>query len=132
MAMNAIDLSRPPVPTAAEKHLVKQYVLLPVLLTILQRDMDAIGQSSLRISLPHIQVIQRMMDSIKEDLIRVRQSLGRAGIRIYTEKKNANGVTCKFICRGYHETVALSREDTRSEVSRMANKYAGTPSSSAS
>ena len=123
MAMNAIDLSRPPLPSAAEKLLVKQYVLLPILLTILQRDLDAVGESSLRISLPHIRVIQRMMASVRDDLIRVRHSLGRAGIRIYTEKKNAGGVMCKFICRGYHETVSLTREDTRTEISQLAGKY---------
>jgi hypothetical protein len=123
MAMNAIDLSRPPYPTAAEKNLVKQYVLLPVLLTMLQRDLDAISRSSLRISLPHVVVIQRMMDSAREDLNRTRHNLGRAGIRIYTEKKNAEGILCKFVCRGYHETVSLSRKEARSEVDILAEKY---------
>ena len=123
MAINAIDLSRPPAPTHSERKLVKQYLLLPILLTMLQQDIDAIRQAALRISPPHIVVIERMMESVRQDLSRIRQSLGLASIRIYSEDKNTDGVTCKYVCRGYHETFALSRTDVKSEVGLLAGRY---------
>lgn len=123
MAINAIDLTRPPVPTLSERKLVKHYLLLPILLTMLQRDIDAIKQASLRISLPHVMVAERMMEAVRQDLSRIRQSLGRSGIRIYSENKDASGLTCKYVCRGYHENFALSRSDVKTEVSELAGHY---------
>ncbi|MCL6457504.1 MAG: hypothetical protein K6T85_05805 [Gorillibacterium sp.] len=123
MAINAIDLNRPPVPTHSERKLVKQYLLLPILLTMLQLDIDAIQKASLRISFPHVVVLERMMGSIRHDLSHIRQSLGLAGIRIYSEDTHVIDVTCKYICRGYHETFALSRNDVKTEVDLLASHY---------
>lgn len=130
MALNAIDLTRPPVPTATEKQLVKHYVLLPVLLTMLQRDIDAIRDSAVRISLPHIVVIQRMMDSVREDLARIRGNLGLAGIRIYSEERNSEGVSCRYVCRGYRETFHMTRDDVKTEIGLLAGHYVEARSSS--
>ncbi|WP_438432076.1 hypothetical protein [Gorillibacterium sp. sgz500922] len=130
MAMNAIDLSRPSVPTASEQQLVKHYVLLPVLLTMLQQDIDTIRDSSVRISLPHVVVIQRMMDSVREDLARIRGKLGLAGIRIYSEDKNADGISCRYVCRGYRETYRISRAEVKTEIGLLAGRYVEARSSS--
>ncbi|WP_058303544.1 hypothetical protein [Gorillibacterium timonense] len=130
MALNAIDLSRPLVPTATEKQLVKHYVLLPVLLTMLQQDIDAIRDSAVRISFPHIVVIQRMMDSVREDLSRIRANLGLAGIRIYSEERDSEGISCRYVCRGYRETFRMPREDVKTEISLLAGRYVEARSSS--
>ncbi|WJH34488.1 hypothetical protein MJA45_18950 [Paenibacillus aurantius] len=123
MAMNAIDLRKPPQPTESEAALVRKYVLLPVLLTMLQRDIDAVTRSALKVSLPYIVIMQRMMDTVREDLSRVRSGLGKAGIRIYTEEKNAKGIQCKYVCRGYHESFTMSRDSVKAEVSLLAGQY---------
>ncbi|MBC8079511.1 MAG: hypothetical protein H7X86_04150 [Gorillibacterium sp.] len=104
---------------------MKQYLLLPVLLTMLQRDIDAIRQATPQINLSHIVVVvaERMMDFIRQDLARIRQSLGLAGIRIYSEDKNSTGITSKYVCRGYHETIALSRSDVKTEVNLLVGHY---------
>ncbi|MEO3944225.1 hypothetical protein [Gorillibacterium sp. CAU 1737] len=123
MALSAIDLTRPPVPTSAEQQLVKHYVLLPVLLTQLQQDLDAIHASTIRISLPHVVVLQRMMDSVRVDLRRIRANLGLAGIRIYSEERGEEGLSCRYVCRGYRETFRLSRENVATELGLLAGHY---------
>jgi hypothetical protein len=123
MAMNALDLIQPLRPTLKESGIVKEYLLLPILLTMLQRDIDTIAESTLKVSLPYIGVMRKIMDTVRSDLLRIRKSLGGAGIRIYAEDKNASGVLCKYVCRGFHKTLSLTREEVRAEVSLLAGKY---------
>lgn len=123
MAMNAIDLRKPAQPAESEKQLVRQYVLLPVLLSILQRDIDTLTQSAVKVRLPYYVVVRRIMDTIREDLSAIRKQLGLNGIRIYTEAKSQEGIRCKYVCRGYHEELFLSREVTLTALNRLAERY---------
>lgn len=123
MAMNAVDLRKPPLPTESEYTLVKKYILLPILLTMLQKDLDAVTGSLLKVSLPYVVVLQMTMEAAREELAGVRRNLGKAGIRIYTEDKNAKGILCKFVCRGYHKSINMNRSEVRAEVSLLAGQY---------
>ncbi|MFD0869928.1 Uncharacterised protein [Chlamydia abortus] len=112
--------------TMEESDLVKEAVLLPVLLTMIRRDMDRMQNSSAsphRLCLPNIVVMQRMLEMIQIDLVQLKQRLRSAGIRIYIEVKDAQGIRCKYICRENRGSLTLSRSMVKAEISILAGNY---------
>ncbi|GIP37928.1 hypothetical protein J31TS4_12080 [Paenibacillus sp. J31TS4] len=117
---------KPPQTTEQETELVKEAVLLPVLLAMVQRDVNRLQEQSLKLSLPNVVVLQRMLEAVHEDLLLVKRKLKMSGIRIFSEVKDANGIRCGYLCRENRGTFTMSRSMVKAEVSILAGKYVGT------
>ncbi|GIP33967.1 hypothetical protein [Paenibacillus sp. J2TS4] len=114
---------KPPHTTLEESELVKEAVLLPVLLTMIRRDMDRMQDQANKLCLPNIVVMQRVLEMIQIDLVKLKQRLRSAGIRIYSEVKDAQGIRCKYICRENRGSLTMSRSMVKAEISIIAGNY---------
>ncbi|WP_010274726.1 hypothetical protein [Paenibacillus senegalensis] len=115
---------KPAQTTREETELVTEATLLPVLLTMIRRDLDKANNSpSAKLSLPQAVVLQRMLEMIHLDLIRVKKQLRKNGIRIYSEVKDAEGIRCKYLCREHRGNLTMSRQRVKVELGILAGKY---------
>lgn len=122
--MTANVLTRKPAQTTREEtELVTEATLLPVLLTMIRRDLDKVKTSGNKLSLPNVVVMQRVLEMVHIDLLRVKQELRKSGIRIYSEVKDSEGIRCKYLCREHRGTLTMSRQIVKAEIGILAGKY---------
>jgi hypothetical protein len=93
--------------TEEELTMVKDYILLPFLLTILERDLNAIDQSTVKFRETYKRFIRCKMENVTKDLGNIRKEFRKRNIKVYNEKRNENGVEYTYLCRGYHSNFRM-------------------------
>ncbi|MGG6310098.1 hypothetical protein [Paenibacillus macerans] len=92
-----------PVPwqTQEEAEMIKQYVLLPLLLDVLERDRRALAAASLKLPQVYKGLIGLLQAAATADLTRVRKSMREHGMKVFEERRTDLGIEARYLCRGY-------------------------------
>jgi hypothetical protein len=110
-------------PTTEELTMVRDYVLMPHMLTMVQKAADEIKNSS-NILRRHFMVsTQILMDRITKDMYLLRKELTRRNIKVVADEQVDVVIYHKIICRGYEERFGMIREVVRSEISVRLTNY---------
>lgn len=110
--------------TSEELNLIKLYMLLPMILTALERD-AAIIEKALKTPEPYLEVIRRAQQAVTNDLRQVRTRFRIAGIKVYDEQRNKQGLRAKYLCRGYHHEFQMLMNYVAAESKELMRKYLG-------
>lgn len=94
--------ANPPIQTEEELVLVKQYVLLGIVMRILDHDIRVIGTSAIKLPRFYESMMRGMQDRVLLDLAGIRRKFRETGIKVYEEKREADGLHAEYVCRGYH------------------------------
>ncbi|OPA77426.1 hypothetical protein BVG16_13275 [Paenibacillus selenitireducens] len=112
-----------PLQTEVDFTLVKQYVILPIVLDVLERDMQTIGTAPLKMPMIYVRNLRHVQNQVHEDLVRIRKQLRAHGLKVYEEKRTKIGVEVLYICRGYHHTFSMLWSLVKAEVERYLSEY---------
>lgn len=110
--------------TMDELQLVKQYVLLPIVLSIFQRD-KKILQEKVKTPGPYIKLIDEGMDKVTKDLANVRRKMRAGGIKVVHEERGEKAAAVMTVCRGYEQTHNFWWESLKSETEVKMSEYLG-------
>ncbi|WP_405082568.1 hypothetical protein ACI48J_09360 [Paenibacillus chitinolyticus] len=113
---------QPPLQTRDDSMLVKRYVLLPVLLDVLEKNI-ALLESSGKLPEPLIGHLRLIQDRVTADMAFLRKQFRRRGIRIYEERRTTDGLNVAYICRGYHHRFSLLWRLIRAEIVTALEVY---------
>ncbi|MFB5269332.1 hypothetical protein ACE41H_21460 [Paenibacillus enshidis] len=111
-------------PTPEELQLIKEFLILPIILSVFVRDQKIIS-AAVKTPEPYNQNIQQAMDRIVKDLAGIKSEFRRRGIRVFDEKCDQNGARCKYLCRGYQSEFPLLHSFLRAEVAQRMSRYLG-------
>lgn len=81
--------------------MIKQYVLLPLLLDVLERDQRALASASLKLPQVYKGLIRLLQNAVAADLARVRQGMREHGLKVFEERRTNLGIEARYLCRGY-------------------------------
>ncbi|MBO8172894.1 MAG: hypothetical protein H0Z33_13525 [Bacillaceae bacterium] len=112
-------------PDPEESRLIREYILLPFLLHVFERDKKIIATSAIKTRQPYIDAIERAIDQAHRDLVRVRKKLRAHGIRFYEEQHHALGVDYKYVYKGYHLTAGFHWEYMKGQIELRMRYYLG-------
>ncbi|NWL87476.1 hypothetical protein DMN77_07650 [Paenibacillus sp. 79R4] len=110
-------------PTKEDLELVRDYVLLPMILTIVDKNNTEIGFTSYSLKSLYIKASQVLMARIHADLSVVRKKMKVRNIKVFQEERVDSAIHYRFICRGYEDTFAMMRDVARAEISVRISKY---------
>lgn len=110
--------------TSDEIHFIKESIILPLILTIFDRDMKLIG-AAVKTPGPYIDAMQRAMDRVTADIAEIRREFRQRGIKVYSEALTADHLGAEYKCRGYHGTITLLMNTLKSEVELRMRLYLG-------
>lgn len=110
--------------TDEEMRMVKLYVLLPIVLTVFERD-KRIMQEKVKTPGPYIKLLDEAMDKVTKDLANVRRKMRAAGIRVVEEERAATAAVVKTVCRGYEQSHSFWWENLKSETETKMSEYLG-------
>lgn len=110
-------------PTPEEFTMIRDYVLLPHMLTMVQKCVDDINNSSYLLKNLFVATSQEVMNRISKDLYEIRRELKRRNIKIINDEQVDTVIYYHFVCRGYQERFGIVREVMRAEISVRFTKY---------
>ncbi|WP_127586027.1 hypothetical protein [Paenibacillus koleovorans] len=110
-------------PTEEEYHMIRDYVLLPYMLTMVQKGVDELQGSTGVLKKLHLVTSKLVMDRISEDIYHLRREMSRRNIKVLQDDQVDLVVYYKYICRGYENKMGFVREVMRSEISKRFTAY---------
>ncbi|MCQ6558135.1 hypothetical protein [Paenibacillus mendelii] len=111
------------VPTPEEINLVRDYAILPIILSIIENNRRSIEGSTNSLRKLYVRSASALLDLIHADLARVRKTLRQRNIKVYEEERIDNMISFRFNCRGYEDQFTMIRDIIRAEASVRISKY---------
>ncbi|MCR8634319.1 MULTISPECIES: hypothetical protein [Paenibacillus] len=118
-------MKQAPLLTLEELQFVKMGIILPVMLDVLQRDINQINQIKLKLNILYIMSLGKAQDSAHSELMELKAELRKRGIKIVEEVRAAEGIQARFKCRGYDHKLLLQWEKVRTEILQKGSQYLG-------
>lgn len=113
-------------PTADELRMIRDAIVLPHMLTMVQRAMDEGERSGNLLSRVTLTGAQVVLNLITRDLHELRRELSSRRIRLLNSDEQVDLVIYhRYVCRGYEERFGIVREVLRSEISVQLARYLG-------
>jgi hypothetical protein len=119
----APNAANPRVPTKDELELIRDSVLLPMILTIAEKNRQEVERASYTFKPVFLKAMLLVMDVVTKDLARVRRELKQRNIKVIEDEQVDLVMYYRFICRGYEERFGMVREVVRAEIAVRITQY---------
>lgn len=108
---------------AEEADTVKHYLLLGFVMKIIDHDIKVIQKSTIKLPRLYETVLRAVQDNVLLDMADCRRQFRKAGIKIYEEQQEKDGLLAKYVCRGYHHQMYMLWEFVKVECERVLKQY---------
>ncbi|MGG3278770.1 hypothetical protein [Paenibacillus solani] len=108
-----------------ELKLVKDYILLPLLLDVVENDRSILSTATLIMPVISNVLINRLQKAALADLTQVRKNMRDLELKVYEQKKTHLGVEVEFLCRGYHHNLSMLWGLVDTEIEQKSYTYLG-------
>jgi len=111
-------MAKAQVPSREELEMIRDSVLLPFMLTMVERNVKDLELSTGPLRKLYISATQILMDRIHADLARVNRELRARNIKVFKdESRMDDDLFYRYICRGYESTFSIMREVAKANIS---------------
>ncbi|MGF7533807.1 hypothetical protein AAGG74_08705 [Bacillus mexicanus] len=107
--------------------LIEQALFLPMTITILNRDLAGLEQSTFKLKLPYKQLISESLKLAQKDLVEVRKELRKRNISIHEAERDEAFTLYVFVINGYEEKHRYFNPRIREQVSELLTLYLFAP-----
>ncbi|WP_138753229.1 hypothetical protein [Paenibacillus sinopodophylli] len=113
----------PPIQTEEELERVKRFVLLGIVIRILDHDIRVIGTSAIKLPRFYESMMRGIQDRVLLDLAVIKREFRQTGIKVYEERRQADGLHAQYVCRGYHHQFFMLWGFVKAESERLLKQY---------
>lgn len=113
----------PSPPTAKDIEAIRQYIILPVALQIVEKKNREVERSSQTLKSLYAVATKVLAQHIREDMLRCRKSLLEQQIRIFEPSMDGLDIHYRFICRGIEDEFTMTKDFLKSQVSLAIGQY---------
>lgn len=110
-------------PSTEEFRMIRDYTLLPYILTMVQRNLDDLKYNKSILNSAFITAGEEIAKRIAKDIYEVRRDLSRRNIRVSNGEQDDIVMNYQYSCRGYTGTFGITREESRAQISIRLGKY---------
>jgi hypothetical protein len=125
--MKMLTGNKSPILSDEEHLLIRKSMLLPSVLTYVERGLQELYQNKPLVNKPlselYVGCIKVIIQRIKADIHLINTALSAAGIRIDRENVNETTVTYRVIFRGQVNNVEIVKDDARTEIGVWLSEY---------
>ncbi|MEK4360790.1 hypothetical protein NYE48_27675 [Paenibacillus sp. FSL M7-1455] len=114
----------PPGITDDDHALIKPYILLPIVLSAFERDLNVI-KTAVKTPDPYVDLISAAMDRVTRELTELRNEFRKRGIKVYELERTEVGYRAEYLCRGYQRTFSMLDGLVRTEGGILMRKFLG-------
>ncbi|MFD1776992.1 hypothetical protein [Paenibacillus rhizophilus] len=109
--------------TAEERTMLRDYLLLPHMVTMVQKSLDDLKHSHNILNRLYLMAGEYVMGRITQDLYQLRRELRQRNIKVLSEEQSDFVIYHRFICRGYEERFGMTRDVMKAEISLRLTRY---------
>ncbi|GAE25186.1 hypothetical protein JCM9140_1165 [Halalkalibacter wakoensis JCM 9140] len=106
-----------------EEFLASQYIHLPLVRKVLERDLLYLRKANLKFNEPYIQFVEQIITEIGKDLGAVKKEMFQNGLTVYEQGKSGEVYTYLIVCRGYRSEMRFFPHLLKQSVEEYINKY---------
>jgi hypothetical protein len=110
-----------PLLSKEELRMVKEAVIFPVMLDVIQSDMEKVSGVGIRLDLLIIASLKQVQVQLFKDHHTLKVELRQRGIKIITDRRTALGIEAEYLCRGYQHQLSLLWGVVRTEILQKAS-----------
>ncbi|MGE7601982.1 hypothetical protein ACQKL5_05665 [Peribacillus sp. NPDC097675] len=86
-----------------DRNMIEKAIYLPMVITVLNRDLKVIELSPFKLKRPYLELIERALKSVQEDLVEVRRYLRKENIKVSKLNSDESFTMYCFLYKGYEE-----------------------------
>lgn len=116
-------MTQAPLETEEDLQLVKEYILLPLLLDVLERDIKALGTVKLKMDRVYIKILRSAQDLITTDITLLRRKMRGRGIKVYEQRRTELCIDAHYLCRGYQHRFSMLWGLVKAELYKYLSQY---------
>ncbi|WP_391572180.1 hypothetical protein [Cohnella sp.] len=109
-------------PSADELRLIRDSILLPHLMTMLQRSIDEVSRSQITMHNVMARFMRAVLDRANLESFNTKRELKKRNIKILSDRTQDDIVYNRYVCRGYEDTFGMTREVMRAEIGKNLAK----------
>ncbi len=113
----------PAVPTKEELELIRSSVILPMILSIAEKNRQEIERSTYTFKPLYLKATLILMDAVSRELGSVKRQLKQRNIKVFEDEQVDLVMYFRFVCRGYEERFGMVREVVRAEMSVRITRF---------
>ncbi|MBD8067610.1 hypothetical protein [Bacillus sp. PS06] len=109
----------------SEEHrfIFEQSVFLPMVLTVLSRDLDIINTAPFKLKKPYANLIDQTMRKVQKDLYQIKVKMKEEKMKAMQLERDEAFTLFLFIINGWEEKHNYFNPRIRTEVSKLLEKY---------
>ncbi|MCU6797981.1 hypothetical protein OB236_38235 [Paenibacillus sp. WQ 127069] len=114
-------------PTEEEQEMILNSLLLPMMLTMIERNGKEFELSTNMLRRYYIAATEILMNRIHAEMVKNKNELRSRQIKVFENNKRMDDdLHYKYICRGYEYPFSVMRDVVKSRISIMMGEYVKT------
>jgi len=106
-----------------DRNIIEQAIYLPMVLTILNRDLAIIQKSPFKLKQPYLQLIEETMKVIQTELANVKRYMNKNTLKVQELKRDEAFTMFLFLYNGYEEQHNYFNPRIRNRVQELMEYY---------
>jgi hypothetical protein len=106
-----------------DRDLIEKAIYLPMVLTVLNRDLNVFEQSPFKLRKPYLELVEEAMKMIQKELYDVKQFLRKNQIQVKEINRDESFTMFLFLYKGYEETHSYFNPRIRNKVQELMEHY---------
>ncbi|MNC20660.1 hypothetical protein D3C75_686180 [compost metagenome] len=110
-------------PTVEEWVMIRDYILLPYMLTMIQRNIDQVRSGKELFKNLYAALAEEIASAVEKDMFGLRRELTRRNIHITPGEQDDIVLNYVYRYKGYSGTFGITREETRAQMGIRLAQY---------
>ena len=106
-----------------DRNIMEQAIYLPMLLIILNRDLDIIKRSNFKLKQPYIDLVENTMKTVQEELRKTKSYMHKHNMKIQETNRDEAFTMFLFLYNGYEEYHNYFNPRLRNRVQELLEYY---------
>ncbi|MEH7097533.1 hypothetical protein [Neobacillus vireti] len=106
-----------------ERDIMEKAIYLPMVLIILNRDLNVVTNSPFKLKKPYLNLIEETMKKIQRELAEVKQYMKKNKLQVIETNRDEAFTMYMFIYKGYEENHNYFNPRIRNKVQELLETY---------
>lgn len=106
-----------------DRETIEKAIYLPMVLTILNKDISVVNQSPFKLKQPYLNLIEKAMKMVQTELSTVKRYMKTQQIKVFEQKRDQAFTMYTFLYKGYEEQHSYFNPRIRNKVQDLLEFY---------
>lgn len=106
-----------------DQQIIDKAIYLPLLIIILNRDLDAVEKTLFKFKSPYLMLIEETLKKVQNDLAEVKRHMYKNKIKVERLESERGFTKYYILCRGYEDKTVFNNAVLRNRTEELMDQY---------